>query len=125
MEDGENDNTLESTKDQEVELKRSNTGRRDLNRACLKNQFDVGRKILKNVVRDREMERSKHKRKMQLVYDSVDYFRKYQQQEMTNLEERGKQAQEVGNNTVRSWEQTIHTSLSSFNKDTYFSSVNN
>ena len=126
MEDRENENTLEATKDQEDELKRTNTGRRDLNRACLKNQFEVGRKALKNVVRDREIERSKHERKMKLVYDSVDYFRKYQQQEMSNLEERGKKALEVGGSiTERSWEQTIHTTMSTFNKDAYYSSYNN
>ena len=112
-----NDNNLSDPKDQESELKRNNTKRRPLNRACLRNHFEVGRNSLKNIVKERGIERAKYERKVKLIYDSVKHFRKYQQQEMTNLDERGNSMEiDVEEKT---WEQNIHSTLCSFDKDSY------
>ena len=66
----------------------------------------MGRKSLKNIVKERGIERAKYERKVKLIYDSVKHFRKYQEQEMANLDERGSS---IHNDSTEEeqWEQNI------------------
>ena len=123
-EDDENENqkTLEEPKELAAALKKNHTGRKHLNRQCIKNQFEVGRDKLKDIVKERKRERDKLERKIKLVYDSVKHFREYQEKEMENLDQRAMNVEADEAREVRSWEANLNALLSTFNMDTYYES---
>ena len=129
MEDSvEENNTitfLDKPKDQDEMLKKNNSQRRDLNRNCIKNQFEVGRKKLKNIVKERQLERSKLERKVKVIYDSVAFFRKHQEKEMTNLDDRTNSIEADQAKEPKSWETGLATTLSMFDVTAYRNESNN
>ena len=52
-----------------------NVKRCKLNKQCTHNQFVEGQKKLKNVAVERNKEREKERRKMQLIWDAVAFFK--------------------------------------------------
>jgi len=60
----------------EVLQKLGNVARCPFNRAALKDPFAVGKEKLKNVERDRVTELAKEQRRLDVIYNSVTYFKK-------------------------------------------------
>ena len=60
--------------------------RNELNDQCLIDQFTSGAAQMKDIVREREKDIAKEKRRVQLIYDSVTYFKTKKSSDMASLD---------------------------------------
>ena len=58
-----------------------------MNMECSKDYFDVGRHELKNVVAERKKELASEERRLEIIYDAVDFFKKKMTRYMAELDE--------------------------------------
>ena len=67
--------------------KLGNVQRYSINVQCIVDQFKAGAHEMKNVIREREKEIDNEKRRVQLIYDSVAYFKAKKVLNMSSLED--------------------------------------
>ena len=78
--------SLTTIKDQETALKKlGNVSRYNLDRNCLLDYFKVGRAKLDNVIHERKTEIAKERRRLELLYDAVRFYRKKMSATMAEL----------------------------------------
>lgn len=66
--------------------KLGNVQRYAINKQCIVDPFKSGAEKMRDVVRERENEIEKEKRRVQLIYDSVTYFKTKKTRDMTSLD---------------------------------------
>ena len=111
---------LQKKDDQIAALKKlGNIARYPLDPKCCKDQFDAGRKKLKNIAKDRAKEREKEQRKMELIWDSVTFFKKKMQINRMSLREVLAKYEEDKNIEKKEWRTEYEKSITIFDEENY------
>ena len=111
---------LSKKEDQEKALKRlGNVKRCKLNKQCTYNQFVEGQKKLLNVAAERNKERDKEKRKMQLIWDAVAFFKGKMKLNGLALNEILEKYAEMRDVKMKDWEIEYDESLTLFDEEQY------
>jgi hypothetical protein len=111
---------LNDKKDQEAALTRlGGVTRYKVNLSCLKNQFVVGAEKLVNVVAERKAEITKENKKLELIYDSVNHFKKKMKANVVQLDKVINETIDEGPREEEDWSITLRRLRETFNEQAY------
>ena len=111
---------LNDKKDQEAALTRlGGVTRYKVNLACLKNQLVVGTEKLANVVAERKAEIKKENKKLELIYDSVNHFKKKMKANVVQLDKVINETIDEGPREEEDWSITLRRLRETFNEQAY------
>lgn len=99
--------------------KLGNVTRYKLEPRCCKDQFVEGLLKLKDVCSDRMKERKKERRKMELIWDAVNYFKKKMETNKLALNEVLADYDRERSLEEKEWEEDYRDSIRMFDEDQY------
>ena len=111
---------LKEKKEQEAALTRlGGVTRYKVNLECLKNQFVVGTNKLANVVAERKVEIAKENKKLELIYDAVNHFKKKMKVNVAQLDTIIEETMDEGPREEEDWSMTLRSLRETFDEQAY------
>jgi len=111
---------LKEKKEQEAALTRlGGVTRYKVNLECLKNQFVVGTNKLANVVAERKVEIAKENKKLELIYDAVNHFKKKMKANVAQLDTIIEETMDEGPREEEDWSMTLRSLRETFDEQAY------
>ena len=114
------ENKLKTKSDQVEALKKlGNVARCPFNREALKDPFAVGKGKLKNIERDRVTELAKEQRRLDIIYNSVTYFKQKAAKNLAELRSINERVWAGNRRELEQCEIDIHREIELFDYQAY------